>query len=1465
MLQNRSHLSLSAYLRLFGQFIVILALLLPLGTAAGDSPLSSLLPSPVPTIFVTTTALTDDPNDHLCDLYEALQATFMANYYGTSVYHECAALVGPNVIAFSGSASGGTISFALPPNTKDLPFIHGDTTILGPITFDGGGSAGEVHIFRTAPSAKLTLIGVVIKNAHNSGNGPAIYNDNYASVSLYGVSLISNTADHDGGAIESNGDLSITMSNLSGNIAKGLIGGTGYGGAIHFSGGGILSTSKTSFAGNIAAAGGGGLWVNLTGSSESTLEETTFNGNIAQGIGGGAIYDASSSSSANLKIIRSPLDGNLSPLGNGGALYVDGSSQVHISDSSFNANVAGSTSNPKLGGAIFNVSPSLTIQKSAFIGNAAYEGNGGALVVDHGGTALVANVTFVGNLALQGNGGALYVTNTLSGGPSSTAILRNVTMSKNSGKLPSGHAGGVFIEPGSPAHVVRAGNTIFDGNISGNCNVAVVSLGHNLDSGTDCGLDAAKGDISSGSAKLDTPGFNGGPVSSVLTLKLLAGSDAVDSGDPAICSDASVNNEDERGDNRPKDGDGDGTAVCDIGAIENDTFKPEFGSDPVKPGPILVGNVQFSFKTSNTFKVMNKGQAAMAVSTGLITGGANASDFSVDTVFPLPLSAGAESNVQVSCTPAAGAEGLRTATLTLTTTDLNKPIVNYDLQCNAFAAKVPGFGSVPAAPGPVDFGEVQQNKPVSTTISLKETGNANLTVSNPIITGTNASMFQVTTSFPITINEGAASVNVNLSCTPGVIGINTANLTLNTNDPKQTSVSFTLVCIGNPPPTTNIALGAYRTTSNAGLPAALTGPYGVTFSPDNQFAYISSNTGHIVTMKRGLLLGEPRYLWISEVSNADSVGGMLLAASPDGASVLVAGYTNDAVTQWRRNSTTGALTWVHTVKNGVGGAAGLDGAFGVAFSQDSQFAYVTGLLSDSVAILKRDGSGIYQYNGYITNSTYLNGARGITLSPDGLNVYISSHTTSTDGMIATYKRDPITGSLSFVQELHEGQCIPPFCFFTRTGFKGANQAVVSSDGNNVYLVSRYNDAIVVLTRDPSTGSLQPKGFYQNGVNGMTGLDGVDGIDLSSDGSVLYALSYVDSAVTVFDRDETTGLLSLVQVIQRDVSGLPPLSGGSDLHVSPDDQVIIAVASVDNAVVEFLKGNPKATLTSLAPASVPQGTNGLGIIVRGYNFMPDSVVTWAGNARQTFFVSTFELHANLSVTDLASAGTHAIGVRNPLPGGGDSNNTLPFVTSALVINSIPSISNLTPGGASAGDAQFTLLVSGSNFVNGATVSWNGKNLVTTYLNSFTLTAVVPASAIAAPGSVSVIVTNPAPGSGTSNAAAFDVAGPGENPVPTLLGLSKYKVFTNGPASKDLILTVSGQNFVEGVIAQWNGDNRPTKYISSTLLQMTVTGGDQAVPGQGTITVFNPGPGGGSSNAQALTVLKHYQLRVPFVIK
>jgi uncharacterized protein (DUF1800 family) len=88
------------------------------------------------------------------------------------------------------------------------------------------------------------------------------------------------------------------------------------------------------------------------------------------------------------------------------------------------------------------------------------------------------------------------------------------------------------------------------------------------------------------------------------------------------------------------------------------------------------------------------------------------------------------------------------------------------------------------------------------------------------------------------------------------------------------------------------------------------------------------------------------------------------------------------------------------------------------------------------------------------------------------------------------------------------------------------------------------------------------------------------------------------------------------------------------------------------------------------------------------------------------------------------------------------------------NPIPQVANVSPSQIDVGN--FSITITGSNFVSGATVSFGGANLTTTFVSSTQLTATGVAS-VSQVGSVAVDVVNPDPGSIGSNSLSAQVVG------------------------------------------------------------------------------------------------------------
>ncbi len=272
-----------------------------------------------------------------------------------------------------------------------------------------------------------------------------------------------------------------------------------------------------------------------------------------------------------------------------------------------------------------------------------------------------------------------------------------------------------------------------------------------------------------------------------------------------------------------------------------------------------------------------------------------------------------------------------------------------------------------------------------------------------------------------------------------------------------------------------------------------------------------------------------------------------------------------------------------------------------------------------------------------------------------------------------------------------------------------------------------------------------------------------------------------------------------------------------------------------------------TLTSLNPNSANAGGPAFTLTLTGSNFVNASVARWNGSNRPTTIVSATQLSAQIPASDIANAGTAAVTVFNPpnaTGAGGGTSNALTF-TITQQQNPVPTLTAATPNPLTAGAQGATLLVTGTNFVANSVVRWNGANRTTQFVSATQLSAQIPASDLLNASMAQIAVFNPAPGGGQSNTLTINV----NNPAPTLTALIPNSIVAG---SADFTLTLNGNGFLPASVVRWNGANRTSRFVSGTQLTVQVPAADVANTGTGQITVVNPAPGGGTSNALVFTI-------------
>ena len=214
-----------------------------------------------------------------------------------------------------------------------------------------------------------------------------------------------------GGAILNNGELSVSDSEFSDNVA-GTENSDGGGGAIgNF---GELTISNSAFTGNSAEFGG-----SILNNDELTISNSVFTRSSA--LIGGAIY-------------------------NGG--------ELSVADSEFSDNVADTAADDSIGGAIFNNEyGTITNTGSIFTRNSAQFGG----AIGNRGELTITNSTFARNSAAYA-GGSIYV---LTG----TATLTHLTLADNTARQ---GGGGLFLG-GEDNGTVNLRNSIIALSGGGDC------------------------------------------------------------------------------------------------------------------------------------------------------------------------------------------------------------------------------------------------------------------------------------------------------------------------------------------------------------------------------------------------------------------------------------------------------------------------------------------------------------------------------------------------------------------------------------------------------------------------------------------------------------------------------------------------------------------------------------------------------------------------------------------------------------------------------------------------------------------------------------------------------------------------------------------------------------------------------------------------------------------------------------
>jgi hypothetical protein len=255
------------------------------------------------------------------------------------------------------------------------------------------------------------------------------------------------------------------------------------------------------------------------------------------------------------------------------------------------------------------------------------------------------------------------------------------------------------------------------------------------------------------------------------------------------------------------------------------------------------------------------------------------------------------------------------------------------------------------------------------------------------------------------------------------------------------------------------------------------------------------------------------------------------------------------------------------------------------------------------------------------------------------------------------------------------------------------------------------------------------------------------------------------------------------------------------------------------------------IITLSVSSISAGAPAFTLGVTGAGFVPGSVAALGSTPLSTTYISATSLSASVPASLVTAPGQLSVVVTNP--NGGQSGPAI-FTVALFALTSVG------PAAADAGGDAFTITLSGIGFKNGASASFGKAGLSTTFVNATTLTAIVPASLIANPGSAPVTVTNP----------DGAVGGPVPFTIRNTLTLTSISPSTATSYSPATTIAAVGTGFLNGAVIVFGGTTLGTSFNSSTSLTGTIPPDLLIQLGPVAVQVMNPD--GSSSNSLNFTV-------------
>lgn len=487
---------------------------------------------------------------------------------------------------------------------------------------------------------------------------------------------------------------------------------------------------------------------------------------------------------------------------------------------------------------------------------------------------------------------------------------------------------------------------------------------------------------------------------------------------------------------------------------------------------------------------------------------------------------------------------------------------------------------------------------------------------------------------------------------------------------------------------------------------------------------------------------------------------------------------------------------------------------------------VAGVTIAANAIDRIAGNGlIAPYDGGLATSATFNAPTGVAVDANG-NLWISdtisarlrfanrgssavkifagtaSEQTVPAGGIVTVNKNVGAGASDGVPVIQAGFDSPQGLFITSQGIyvvdsAGAPTVPMTASGRRTRLVRFINTSASTVTIFPNSASpvsIPPGQIAKIAGGGESSSNG--------DGGFALAAKFIGSSDVVVDASGNIFVADVGQTAVRRINGtngqVSSILGNAKqytgLGIGPDNRLYVA---------NYTDG------TILRETSAGGGT--FSILTSGFN-KPRDVAVAADGTAYVAVGPAVNTAGNHQIVQVNSAGVATVIAGTTLGFSGDGG----AATNAKL--------NISPSDLVVGSGTTNQLPRTVNIV----VSSTGEIIFTDTNNNRVRRLSSSTSTCTKTGTITIA---------------------GNNPQPQLTTLSPTSALVGSGA---FTLTVNGTGFVPSSVVRWGGQDRTTTFVSNSQITAAILNSDLNSAASISVTVFNPAPGGGLSNALTFTV-------------